>query len=237
MSQLLGERRASYVRMMFGCIARRYDLLNRLITFGQDLRWRREAIRRLRLAPGARLLDLGAGTGDLAFEALQQTPNLQLVASDFSPEMIAIGIGRPAGDRLSWVIADVLHLPFPNNAFDGVASGFLLRNVGDLDRALAEQARVLRPAGRVVCLETTPPTGSRLLPVIRFYQQRVIPLLGRLLAGDAEAYRYLTDSTESFLGPQVLVERFKASGLRDVDFERRMLGTVAIHWARKPAVA
>jgi demethylmenaquinone methyltransferase/2-methoxy-6-polyprenyl-1,4-benzoquinol methylase len=233
-SNLTGEKRARHVRGMFARIANRYDLLNRIMTFGQDRRWRREAIARLSLKPKARLLDIGAGTGDLSFEAQRQRPHLQAVAVDFTTEMVNIGRNHPLGKRTGWVIADALHLPFRAGIFDGVASGFLMRNVSDVDTALAEQRRVLRPGGRMVCLETTPPRPGLLRPVIGFYLDHIIPALGRVLAGDVEAYRYLPASTQGFLETETMTARMNAAGFQAVHVVHRMFGTVAIHSGMKP---
>jgi demethylmenaquinone methyltransferase/2-methoxy-6-polyprenyl-1,4-benzoquinol methylase len=233
-SSFAGEKRTRYVRGMFARIANRYNLLNRIMTFGQDRRWRREAIARLSLTPEARLLDIGAGTGDLSFEAQRQQPHLQAVAVDFTTEMINIGRNHPLGKRTVWVIADALHLPFHEGTFDGVASGFLMRNVGDVDAALAEQCRVLRPGGRIVCLETTPPRPGLLRPVIGLYLDRCIPALGGILTGDVEAYRYLPASTHGFLKAEIMTDRMHAAGFQAVHVVQRMFGTVAIHSGMKP---
>lgn len=223
------------VRAIFSRIAPRYDLMNRLMTAGQDLRWRREVIRRAALQPHQRLLDLGAGTGDLAYEALRQQPLCQPVAGDFTLEMMQVGRQRPGGQRILWSGADALNLPFPDEQFDAVVSGFLLRNVADLDRALQEQYRVLKPGGHWVALDTTPPRRNLLWPFIQLHFRLVIPLLGTLLAGDPAAYRYLPHSTAHFLPAEALAQRVKRAGFQQVGFRRRMLGTVVILWAVKPA--
>ncbi len=222
------------VRAMFARIASRYDLMNRLMTAGQDVRWRREVIRRAALNPGDRLLDLGAGTGDLAFEALRQQPACRPLAGDFTLEMMQVGRRRAAGQRVLWAGTDALHLPFPEATFDAVVSGFLLRNVADLDQALREQYRVLKPGGRWVALDTTPPRPNLLWPFIQIHFRLVIPLLGALLAGDPDAYRYLPNSTTHFVPAEELAQRVEAVGFRQVGFRRRMFGTIAIHWAVKP---
>lgn len=234
MSHLSVEERTTYVRGMFARIARRYDLLNRLMTFGQDLHWRREAVQRLELTRHARVLDLGAGTGDLGFELHRREPTTEVIAADITPEMMRIGMQRPGGDRVSWLVADALHLPFANQSMDGVISAFLLRNVTDVPLALQEQQRVLQAGGRFVSLDTCPPPKGFLNPLIQIYFRIVIPLLGRLIVRDAEAYTYLPQSTQRFLSPPQLAEAIQHAGLQDVEYQRRMFGTIAIHWAQKP---
>jgi demethylmenaquinone methyltransferase/2-methoxy-6-polyprenyl-1,4-benzoquinol methylase len=233
MSHLTGQERARYVQSMFGRIAHRYDLLNRLMTFGQDAGWRRQAVEKLAAKPGDTVLDLGAGTGDLAFEAKRRQPEAFVVASDFTPEMVLVGRQRPGGDRVAWVIADAMHLPFAGGSANAVVSGYLLRNVPDVDRTLREQHRALKSGGRVASLDTTPPRRNFLRPFLEFYLHRVIPVLGRLVAGDSEAYTYLPSSTEQFLPAETLAERFEQAGFGGVGFVRKMLGTMAIHWGIK----
>jgi demethylmenaquinone methyltransferase/2-methoxy-6-polyprenyl-1,4-benzoquinol methylase len=218
---------------MFTRIARRYDLMNRLMTAGQDRTWRREVMQRATLPPQGNLLDLGAGTGDLAREALQQYPGCRPVAADFTLEMMLAGKGRPESARLSWLGADALRLPFPDETFEAVVSGFLLRNVSDVTQALAEQRRVLRPGGRIVILDTTRPHRNLLTPLINIHFHYVIPTLGKLITGEGEAYTYLPESTENFLPAEQLAERMTAAGFRQVGFRRRMLATIAIHWGTK----
>ena len=237
MANLTGQESARYVQDMFERLAARYDLMNRIMTLGQDARWRRTVIRLADLPPGGRLLDLGAGTGDLARLAVQNNPVSQVVAADFTLEMMRVGRRHtpdPLSERLAWVGADASRLPFPTGYFNAVVSGFLLRNVADLDMCLAEQRRVLKPGGRFVALDTTPPPATPLLPFLRFHLHTVIPTLGALIAGQAEAYHYLPDTTEGFLAPEELADRLAASGFVQVRFERRMFGTIAIHSARKP---
>ncbi len=234
MSDLQGDARAAYVRQMFGRIASRYDLLNRLMTGGQDRRWRGEVIRRAALQPGERLLDLGCGTGDLALEAVRRQPQARVVGADFTPPMLAIARRRGARTGAAWVQADALHLPFPAGTFDALVSGFLLRNVSDLNAALAEQARVLKPSrGRIVALDTTPPSPGPLRPLLDLHLKRVIPWLGRWVARDPEAYNYLPGSTQRFLTADALTDRLRRHGFMGVAFARRMFGTIAIHWGRR----
>lgn len=235
MSDLRGPERARYVRDMFGRIASRYDLLNRLMTFGQDVRWRRYAVAKLSPVAQKLVLDVGSGTGDLAFEVLRQHPGAQVIAADFTPEMVALGVGRTERGRPQWVLADALHLPFAQGTFSGVVSGFLLRNVPEQEHAIREQVRVLAAGGRIVSLETTPPPSSPLRPLLELHLHVIIPLLGRLIAGAADAYRYLPATTQGFRDPETLRQMLSTAGLILTGFRRMMLGTIAIHWGRKPA--
>ena len=167
-------QRARYVQDMFTSISARYDLMNRLMTFGQDIRWRKEVIHRAWLPPGGRLLDLGSGTGDLAREALRQSPDCRVVAADFTLQMMRTGktrLERHPSRQPSplWSAADALQLPFPDGSFDAVVSGFLMRNVVNREQALIEQLRVLAPGGRIVILDTTRPARSLLSPLIHLH--------------------------------------------------------------------
>jgi demethylmenaquinone methyltransferase/2-methoxy-6-polyprenyl-1,4-benzoquinol methylase len=239
MGSLEAVERARNVQEMFGRIAPRYDLMNRIMTGGQDVRWRGEVILRSELPESGRVLDLGAGTGDLARLVQAERPGLKTVAADFTLEMMQIGRSRspdllPENGVLSWIGADGTRLPFPEASFDRVISGFLLRNVTDLEGCLREQLRILKSGGRLVALDTTPPTKSRLRPLIEFHMHTIVPMLGRLIAGQPDAYRYLPESTEGFISAEALAEMLKVVGFEQVGFKRRMLGVVAIHWAVKP---
>ena len=230
MTQLTGQERATYVQNMFTRIARRYDLMNRLMTGGQDTRWRKQVIQRARLGNQTRLLDLGTGTGDLAREALAQFPRSKVIAADFTLEMMRVGQNR---GPLNFSSADALQLPFGNFSFDAVVSGFLMRNVIDLQKALQEQHRVLKKGGRIVILDTTRPKKNLLSPFIWLHMHVVIPLLGRLLTGSSEAYRYLPETTEGFVTAENMASRMAAIGFKKINYQRFMFGTIAIHWGEK----
>lgn len=234
MTHLSGRERSTYVQGMFTRIAHRYDLMNRIMTMGQDARWRRDVVRRASLPRGKSLmLDLGAGTGDLAFEFLRQNPENVPIAADFTTAMMQVGQQRKLGNLVHWSSVDALQLPFDDQTFDAVVSGFLLRNVIDLDQALREQLRVLNPGGMMVSLDTTRPRNNLLSPFIRFHMNIIIPALGRMLTGQADAYTYLPDTSTNFLLAENLAERMTSAGFRAVSFQRRMFGVVAIHWGRK----
>jgi demethylmenaquinone methyltransferase/2-methoxy-6-polyprenyl-1,4-benzoquinol methylase len=242
MTNLTGSERAHYVQDMFTRIASHYDLMNKLMTAGQDVRWRKEVIRRAKLPPDALLLDLGAGTGDLGREALNWAEGIRSVEADFTMQMMLVGQARPASAvnesrRLFWSAADATSLPFKDRCFDALVSGFLLRNVSTLRLALQEQFRVLKPGGRFVALDTSPPPNNLLAPFVRVHLHTIIPALGRIIAGDSAAYTYLPESTEGFLAPEILAARLIEAGFRKVGFSRLMFGTIAIYWGEKPSDA
>jgi demethylmenaquinone methyltransferase/2-methoxy-6-polyprenyl-1,4-benzoquinol methylase len=222
------------VRAMFDRIAGRYQRMNALMSFGRDRAWRRAVVRAAALPSGGRLLDLASGTGDIALEALRHDPASRVAAADFSLEMMRVGRRRPGGAQIAWCAADALALPFADATFDAVTSGYLLRNVADRVGAFREQARVVKPGGRVVCLDTSPPPPSALRPLVRLYLRRVIPLLGRLVAGDRAAYAYLSASTEGFKTPEQLAAIMRDAGLAEVGYERFMAGTIAVHVGVRP---
>jgi demethylmenaquinone methyltransferase/2-methoxy-6-polyprenyl-1,4-benzoquinol methylase len=231
MTNLTGKDRGAYVQKMFTRIAHRYDLMNRLMTAGQDTRWRKRVIQQAGLNPFARLLDIGAGTGDLAREALKQHNKASITAADFTLEMMQVG---RKNDKLAWSVADALNLPFAEKVFDAVVSGFLMRNVSDIQQTLKEQYRALKPGGRIVVLDTTKPRRNLLTPLIWLHMHVVIPLVGGLLTGSRDAYKYLPDSTEAFISANELAVRMAAVGFKKINFEVFMFGTVAVHWGEKP---
>jgi demethylmenaquinone methyltransferase/2-methoxy-6-polyprenyl-1,4-benzoquinol methylase len=227
-----GRLPAGEVRAMFDRIAPRYDLLNRAMTAGLDGRWRRAAAAAADVAAGDRALDVCTGTGDLAFALADRvTPSGEVVGVDFAERMLdrarAKAEHRPG---IRFEAADALDLPFADDAFDAATVAFGIRNVDDLDRGLAEMARVVRPGGRVVILEITTPARMR-----RFYElwfDRVVPRLGRMLGRDAAAYAYLPASVRRFPGPPELAARMAAAGLRDIRWRPLAFGIVAIHHGR-----
>jgi demethylmenaquinone methyltransferase/2-methoxy-6-polyprenyl-1,4-benzoquinol methylase len=226
MANLTGEEKSRYVNQTFTRIARRYDLMNRLMSGGMDIFWRKEAIRLAALNKGDLVLDLGSGTGDIAREARLKIDEKNIIATDFTYEMLYQGKNWGAINRCN---ADALDLPYPDQSFNVVISGFLLRNVGNVRRVLQEQNRVLKPGGRIIVLDTTRPRKNLFSPLVQIYLRYMMPFLGTLITGDREAYTYLPESTQKFLLAEDLAEILKQSGFDDINFLIRMFGTVAIH--------
>lgn len=228
------EAKRDYVRRMFTRIARRYDLMNRVMTGGRDRRWRELTAQAAQLPPDGRALDVGAGTGDLALALLKAQPSATVVASDFTPAMLQLA-RRKLPPQAPPVASDALWLPFAEASFDAVVSGFVLRNLADLQAGLREMARVTRPGGRVVSLEIAQPTGLLVRTLHRLYFHGAVPLIGALLAGSYTAYRYLPSSLDVFLTPAELERELEAAGLIQVGHHRIAFGGVVIHWGVKPA--
>lgn len=215
---------------MFSEIAPRYDLLNRLLSFGADLRWRKRAVA-LALERGPkRILDLATGTGDLALLLKRQAPRAEVVGVDFARPMLEIARRKAEAQGLGVVFqeGDALALPFPDGHFDATTIAFGFRNFADYERALKELYRVLAPGGRLVILEFPPPPTGAFGLVYRLYFQRVLPLLGGLISGSFGAYRYLPESVEAFPPPEALKALMEEAGF-SVRYEVLTFGVAAIH--------
>ena len=221
------------VQQMFDAIAGRYDLMNRVMTGGQDQRWRRFVVAKAGPVGAGRALDLATGTGDIAALTHQHNPQALVIAADFSRNMLREAQRRFAGSLIAWHACDANQLPYGDGVFQAVTFGYLLRNVDQVAPVLSEVYRVLQPGGRVVCLDTTPPAAGPLRPLLQLYFSWGIPLLGRLLARDRSAYAYLTGSTLHFHGAETLAGFFRAAGFQQVAYQRFMLGTICIHWGEK----
>ena len=225
-----GAEKRSYVRAMFTQIAPRYDLLNHVLSLNLDRRWRRQAVVQLdwERAPAGRYLDLCAGTLDLA-ATLASRPGFtgQVVGADFVLPML--GLGRGKSDRVRPVNADALDLPFSAASFDGATVGFGVRNLADLDRGLAEAARVIKPGGRFVILEFNTPSWQPMRGAYFLYFRKVLPLIGRLVSRHSDAYTYLPESVLTFPEPAQLAARMEAQGFSGVRWQLLLGGICAIH--------
>ncbi len=229
------SERAAQVRSMFDGVSTRYDVMNKLITFGMDFRWRREVVARARVRPGDIVLDLASGTGEIALDIKRAQPHAEVVAADFSLGMMQVGrAGRKGADQIGWLAADALQLPFADASLDVVTQGYLLRNVVSIPRALAEQFRVLRPGGRVVVLESSPPAKNIFYPFIVAWMRFGIPLLGRLVSANPDAYRYLPETTANFRTPEEISDELRRAGFRGVQHRGFMFNMLMVHWAAKP---
>lgn len=230
------DKRQAAIRSMFGRIAPRYDLLNRLLSGGNDVLWRRKAARLLAARRDERVLDLCSGTGDLALE-IQRRSGARVVAADFTFEMLALGQAkiRARGAPVPEATADGLRLPFGPGSFDAATAAFGVRNFEDLDAGLVEIHRVLSPSGRFLVLEFAPEPAGPLAPFVRLYLKHVLPLIGRVVSRDGGAYSYLPASMERWPDPAALAARLRSAGFASVDVHLLSFGIAAIHVARKGA--
>ena len=228
----LASSKADTVRAMFTRIARRYDLMNSLMTAGLHHAWRRRVAASVAGVPGGPVLDLATGTADLAIAVRARTPGRFVAGADFSAGMLQVGQAKLRQRRVAHVqllAADALALPFHDGAFACVMSAFLLRNLEDLARGLAEMRRVTARGGRVVTLDIARPAQPLWGAVFGAYFSRVVPAIGAFVAGDRQAYTYLPQSVDRFATPDELAELMEDVGLRDVSYRRLGLGTIALH--------
>jgi demethylmenaquinone methyltransferase/2-methoxy-6-polyprenyl-1,4-benzoquinol methylase len=232
-ASLQGEAKARYVNGMFTRIARRYDLMNVIMSLGQDGMWRRFAVRKTHPTPGDLALDVATGTGRIAQQLARE--GARTVGIDFTLSMMEQGRRDGVGleEPVYFAGADALRLPFADDTFDCVTTGFAMRNVIDIAGAFREMRRVVKPGGRVACLEV----GRPRLAVTRFfhglYTRGLMPLLGKLVVGDSDAYTYLPNSMGKYPPPPELARIMRTSGLRYVEYKQLTFGAVAVHWGVK----
>jgi len=222
---------------MFSRLARRYDVVNDVMSFGMHRRWKRQSVA-LALAGRrrARLLDLCCGTGDMAFYAERRDPALRVVGLDFTLPMLAVarrrGPGRGSAVRL--VQGDALRLPFPDGAFDAITVGYGLRNIADPPAAVMEMRRVLAPGGRVVVLDFGKPDNPVAAALYRGFLHTMMPAVGWLFHGDPQTYLYIPASLEKFAAQRGVQHMMRAAGLVDARYENRLLGTMGLNVAEAP---
>lgn len=224
------------VRNMFDAVAERYDLVNRLLTFGMDQKWRKLAARSTGAVKESVVLDACTGTGDLAF-AIYSMTGAKVVGVDFSKDMLDRAVekaGRAGvGSDVTFVVASVDNLPFDENKFDAITVAFGLRNTPDYQAVLAEFHRVARPGGRLVCLEFSEPEIFILRAPYRKFLSNIVPLIGRLVSNNYRAYKYLSDSIQVFPPQRELARMMEKAGWTTVSYKNLLGGVVAVHTAVK----
>lgn len=246
-------RKREYVKDLFGRIARRYDLTNDVMSLGLHRRWKRKVVGLAGVGPGYRVLDLAAGTGDLAATAArrlgatgegseEERPprgaapprNGLVVAADLSLPMLRVGISRGRAGEVCWSACDAVALPFPDGFFDAVLVGYGLRNFADLGRSLAEIRRCLRPGGRLVALDFGKPASPTLRRAYLRYLDLSTRAVGRLLHGDPEAYLYIPESLRRFPGQAGVAALMRARGFVRCGYLELLWGTMAINFGDRP---
>jgi len=229
------------VQSMFDRIAGRYDLLNRIISFRLDTRWRHRAIQTLLTVENPLLVDLGTGTGDLAFNAAKITgANARIVGLDFSMQMVRLAQRKRSqaqrGANTTFVQASAMQAPLKSGIFDGAMTAFVLRNVSDLPRFFAEAHRLLKPDGKFVSLDMFPPSRGWFSSLYAVYFYRLMPWIGGLLSNDRKAYQYLSDSVRQFHSPESVTRMIEQAGFVDVRIQKFLSGAVCMHVAAKSSM-
>ncbi|MCK4623234.1 MAG: bifunctional demethylmenaquinone methyltransferase/2-methoxy-6-polyprenyl-1,4-benzoquinol methylase UbiE [Desulfuromonadales bacterium] len=226
------------VRQMFDDIAHRYDLLNRLLSFGIDRRWRRFAVSQLSIPPGGRVLDIATGTCDVALEVAENTdPSVIIVGEDFTQGMLVQGQLKlnvsPHGSRIMLVNAPCEEIPHPDATFDGITIAFGIRNVIDRPAGLKEMFRVLKPGGRAVILEFSSPRSQLFRKLYYFYFQKILPTIGGLLS-KRSAYQYLPDSVIEFPSQKKFSQMMGQAGFQRLQYSDQTFGIATVYVGDKP---
>jgi demethylmenaquinone methyltransferase / 2-methoxy-6-polyprenyl-1,4-benzoquinol methylase len=227
---------AKAVQQMFSDIAFRYDFLNRLLSFGIDRFWRREAVCEVVAAKAQRILDVATGTADLAISLKRALPHAEVIGVDFAEPMLRVGRKKVAklGLILPLLQGDGLNLNYPDNSFDVLTIAYGIRNFSDRQRGLEEFHRVLKPGGRLVILEFPPPPKNLFGRLFRFYFLGLSPYIAGLFSGQREAYVYLGDSVLNFPSPNALATMMQAAGFVKIRYKLQTFGVSALHVGEKP---
>ena len=237
MAELQGAEKRRYVADLFSRISGRYDLMNDLMTLGMHRRWKRHTAKVAAQGVNGPALDVSSGTGDLALELAKRPEVRHAVGLELLQKMVSRANSkvkaRGISGSVTMVTGDDLSLPFADDSFACATAGFSLRNMPDVESALSEMVRVVRPGGRVAILELSPMTQGLRSALFRPVFRGLAPLIGRLVAGDWSAYSYLPRSVDHFLDAGRLAEMLSGLGLGDVGYRRLGFGTVALHWGVK----
>ena len=225
------------VEAMFDNIASTYDTLNHRLSWNIDRYWRKKAIKRLAAHAPKKILDIATGTGDFALQACQQLPEVQITAVDISEGMMQVGRQKVKEKGLQQHIQfereDCTALSYPDNTFDAITTAFGIRNFASLDKGLEEMCRVLRPGGQLCILELTQPMSFPMRQLFHIYSHTVLPLYGRLISKDTEAYSYLTKTIEAFPQGERMMNILRQAGFREAEFQRLTLGICTLYFATK----
>ncbi|XID94264.1 demethylmenaquinone methyltransferase [Paenibacillaceae bacterium WGS1546] len=230
------ESKQAHVHAVFESIAPKYDLMNNIISFRRHKAWRRFTMRKMDVKPGDTSLDLCCGTCDWTI-TLAKASGARTVGLDFSRNMLDVGQAKVEkkglGDRITLVQGNAMELPFEDDSFDFVTIGFGLRNVPDVVKTLKEMKRVVKPGGKIVCLEMSKPTWQPFKGIYYFYFEKIMPLLGKYVAKRHEQYQWLPESLATFPDLQELAEMFRRVGMRNVKAYPLTGGVAALHIGTK----
>lgn len=232
------EKKETYVRELFNNISKGYDKTNRMMSMGQDERWRRIVVTRSEAHAGDHILDVCCGTAKLSMQlAAAVGPEGKVTGLDFSENMIEVGKqniqSHPFKDQITLVQGNAMSLPYEDNQFDAVTVAWGLRNVPDLEKAISEMVRVLKPGGKLVSLDMSKPSAPVFKQVYWLYFEKIVPVMGQFGAGKANAYRYFYESAKEFPDARKLTKIFAKHGLQETKYTNLMGGTLAIVEGRK----
>lgn len=216
------EQKSKEIQQMFDNIAGRYDLLNRLLSFRTDVRWRKKAIKLAEIKSGQKVLDLACGTADMMIEMDRRIGNIELIGGDFSYNMMKIGQQKFSTGMFS--VSDAHNLPFADGSFDRITISFGFRNVTDKEKGLKEMYRVLKPGGRLLILEFSQPEGPIFSRLYRLYFTKILPFIGGIISGNRRAYEYLPESVYKFPKKDLYRKMILESGFNDVKFNPMSFG-------------
>ncbi|MBW5446641.1 demethylmenaquinone methyltransferase [Cohnella sp. CFH 77786] len=226
-----------HVHAVFESIAPKYDMMNDILSFRRHKAWRKFAMRKMDVKPAQTSLDLCCGTADWTIALAKASGGAETVGLDFSQSMLAVGQAKidklGLTDKIKLVEGNAMSLPFPDNSFDFVTIGFGLRNVPDIDQVLREMKRVVKPGGKVVCLELSKPDWQPFKGLYYFYFEKLLPLIGKWLVKKYDQYRWLPESLAVFPDLQQLAERFRGAGLKNVRAYPLTGGVAALHIGTK----
>lgn len=232
-----GKLKEEKVHNVFEKVYANYDKMNSIISFNRHLSWRKDVMRRMNVIPGQNVLDVCTGTGDWALALSEHTTETgSVIGLDFSKNMLTVAEEKSKAipkEQLSFIHGNAMELPFEDNTFDFVTIGFGLRNVPDYNQVIKEMYRVVKPGGKVVCLETSQPELIGFKQLYFFYFSKIMPLFGKLFAKSYDEYAWLNESTKNFPNKQTLKNMFLEAGFFKVDVKSYDLGVAAMHMAYK----